>query len=106
MRESIRNAIAESVQDLLDIGVETPFTEHELKVLGIEIPKIEVTPFDIKALRKRLNVSQAVFARMLNVSLSSVRHWEQGNRRPTGATKVLLELLMKSPDLLNYRLCA
>ena len=50
MRKSIREAIAESVQDLLDIGVETPFTEHELKVLGIEVPKIEVTPSDIKAL--------------------------------------------------------
>ena len=50
MRESIRESIAESVQDLLDIDVETPFTEDELKVLGIEVPKIEATSSDIKAL--------------------------------------------------------
>jgi len=37
----------------------------------------------------------------LNVSLSSVRQWEQGTRTPTGSTKVLINLLSKQPALVN-----
>ncbi len=54
--------------------------------------------------RKQLKVSQSVFARLLNMSLSSVRQWEIGVRNPTGATKVLLELLERNPHLLDFRL--
>jgi DNA-binding transcriptional regulator YiaG len=46
----------------------------------------------IRQLRKRLNVSQPVFAGMLNVSGSTVRAWEQGQRRPDGPTLRLLEV--------------
>ena len=51
-----------------------------------------------------MNLSQMVFAKLLNVSPSSIRQWEQGKRKPTGPTKILYELLDKSPNLLNYRL--
>jgi len=51
-----------------------------------------------------MNLSQSVFAKLLNVSSSSIKQWEQGKRKPTGSTKVLLELLEKSPHLLDYRL--
>ncbi len=53
-----------------------------------------------------MNMSQTVFAQVLNVSPSSVRQWEQGIRNPTGSTKVLLELLDKSPHVLDYRMGA
>ncbi|MCK5157268.1 MAG: helix-turn-helix domain-containing protein [Spirochaetales bacterium] len=51
-----------------------------------------------------MNLSQTVFAKILNVSPSSIRQWEQGKRTPSGSTKVLLELLETSPYLLDYRL--
>ena len=43
-------------------------------------------------------------AQVLNVSIASVRHWEQGLREPTGSTKVLLELLLREPHILDYRI--
>jgi len=46
----------------------------------------------IRELRRRLNVSQPVFAGMLNVSGSTVRAWEQGQRQPDGPTLRLLEV--------------
>jgi len=104
MRDSIKNAIGETVQDMINSGLKSSFTKKELDSLGVEIPDISLTQDQIKAIRKQMNLSQAVFALILNVSLSSVRQWEQGKRKPTGSTKVLLELLKKSPHLLDYRI--
>ena len=106
MRDSIKTAIGETVQDMLNSGIKTSFTKRELDSLGIKIPKIQLTTYQIKAIREQMNLSQTVFARLLNVSPSSIRQWEQGKRKPTGSTKVLLELLGKSPHLLDYRLSA
>jgi putative transcriptional regulator len=43
MRESIKNAIGGTVQDLINSGEKTSFTAKELKLLGIEIPKFSST---------------------------------------------------------------
>ncbi len=106
MRDSIKKAIGSTVQDLLDSGIDVSFTKKELNNLGVNIPKIQFTSEEIASLRKRMNLSQAVFAEVLNVSPSSIRQWEQGKRTPSGSTQVLLELLEKSPHLLDYRLTA
>ena len=104
MRESIKSAIGETVQDMVDSGIKVSFTKKELDLLGVEIPKVQFTSNQIIAIRKQMNLSQTVFAKVLNVSASSIRQWEQGKRKPSGSTKVLLELLEKSPHLLDYRL--
>jgi len=106
MRDSIKKSISVTVQDLMNSGIKTSFTQKELNSLGVEIPEVQLSAIQIKEIRKQINLSQTVFARLLNVSPSSIRQWEQGKRKPTGATKVLLELLKKSPHLLDYRLSA
>jgi putative transcriptional regulator len=104
MRKTIRKAIAESVKDLLKGGFSTSFTDRELKDLGIKIPEVQIAPEKVRKIRQKTRFSQTVFARLLNVSPSSVRQWEQGKRRPTGSTKVLLDILDKKPTILNYRI--
>ena len=106
MRDSIKKSISETVQDLIDSGVKTSFTTRELNSLGVNIPDVQLSTIQIKEIREQMNLSQTVFAKLLNVSPSSIRQWEQGKRQPTGATKVLLELLKRTPNLLNYRLSA
>lgn len=106
MRESIKNAIGDTVQDMMNSGVKVSFTKKELDSLGVDIPKVEFTTDQIIAIRKQMNLSQTVFAKVLNVSASSIRQWEQGKRKPSGSTKILLELLEKTPHLLDYRLSA
>ncbi len=106
MRDSIKKSIGSTVQDLLNSGIDVSFTKKELKELGVKIPDVEFPPEKISKLRKQMNLSQAVFADILNVSPSSIRQWEQGKRTPSGSTQVLLELLEKSPHLLDYRLTA
>ena len=106
MRESIKKAIGETVQDLVNSGLKTSFTMKELKSLGVTIPEVDFTTYQIKEIRENLNLSQTVFAKLLNVSPSSIRQWEQGKRQPTGATQVLLDLLKRSPHILDHRLSA
>ena len=104
MRNKIKNAIGNTVQDLILSDVKTSFTEKELKELGVKIPKVRINAKDIQKIRERTKLSQNVFAKVLNVSSSSVKQWEQGKRTPSGSTKVLLELLKENPDILNYRI--
>lgn len=52
-------------------------------------------PSEIKALRDQLNVSQPVFARYLNTSVSTVQKWESGAKRPGGLALKLLTIVQK-----------
>jgi putative transcriptional regulator len=104
MRRTIKKAVADSVKDLLNGGFSTSFTDRELKDLGIKIPEVKIVPEKVRKIRQKTRYSQTVFARLLNVSPSSVRQWEQGKRKPTGSTKVLLDMLDKKPTILNYRI--
>jgi len=103
MRDSIKEAIIETVLDMSDSNLDTSLTTKELKKQGINIPKRNISAKEIKQIRSSLNVSQAVFAKLLNVSLSTVRQWEQELRNPSGSAIILLELLQKDPNILDYR---
>ncbi len=51
-----------------------------------------------RRVRKRLGLSQAEFSERIDVPLETIRNWEQGKRRPTGAAKSLLQVLDKAPE--------
>lgn len=51
-----------------------------------------------RRVRKRLGLSQAEFSKRIDVSLETIRNWEQGKRSPTGAAKALLKVLDKAPE--------
>ncbi|HMY62608.1 MAG TPA: DNA-binding transcriptional regulator [Nitrosomonas sp.] len=60
------------------------------------LPPIEpLGPEQIKQIREATRVSQAVFAAILNTSVSTVQKWEIGQKRPTGAALKLLHLVQK-----------
>ncbi len=104
MRKKMKVALSETLQDMVDLGADVKFTTKELNELGVEVPELDMPPSRIQKVRTQMKVSQSVFARLLNVSLSSVRQWEIGVRNPSGTTKALLELLEKNPHLLDFRL--
>ena len=54
----------------------------------------------VRWLRRRLDVSQREFADMLNVSVGTVRSWEQGLRSPDGASLRLLDIAEHQPEVL------
>ncbi|MCH9743922.1 MAG: helix-turn-helix domain-containing protein [Gammaproteobacteria bacterium] len=86
-------AISEIADILHDMG---KIDEAALKEYAIEMPKVkELKPSDIKKIRKKIKVSQPIFAKLLNISPETVKKWEQGDRHPAGASLKLLNLVAK-----------
>ena len=49
--------------------------------------------------RRRLGLTQLEFSRRIDVSLETVRNWEQGKRSPSGAARALIRVLDKAPEV-------
>jgi putative transcriptional regulator len=53
--------------------------------------ELDTTPEQVRSLRRALGMSQEQFATHLGVSISSVRDWEQGRRKPRGLYRRTLQ---------------
>ncbi len=62
-------------------------------------PAAAYTAERVKRVRRKLKLSQPVFAEALNVSAATVRAWEQGARTPEGPSRRLLEVAERHPDV-------
>ncbi len=71
-----------------------------VRVSQLPPPPKPLSPVEIRAIRQSFNVSQAGFARIINVSVNAVESWEQGVRRPREATLKLLAVAVKHPEVL------
>lgn len=93
-KSAILEAVHETAQGLHNAGVMDPMTMREFDRLCL--PPIEhLQPEEIKKIRENAHVSQAVFAALLNTSVSTVQKWEIGQKRPTGTALKLLHLVQK-----------
>jgi putative transcriptional regulator len=52
---------------------------------------------DVSSLRGRLNLTQEQFAARFGFSVATLRHWERGDRSPSGASLVLLNVIERNP---------
>ena len=59
-----------------------------------------IRPAEIRAIRQKLRVSQAVFAHLLNVPVVTEASWEVGRRNPSGAALRLLQIAKREPQVL------
>ena len=59
---------------------------------------------DIKAIRQRMGLSQVMFAQQFGFSVSTLRNWEQGKRRPDPAVRAYLRVIEKAPDTVRAAL--
>ncbi|MDP2956163.1 MAG: helix-turn-helix domain-containing protein [Longimicrobiales bacterium] len=73
-----------------------PLTARHLHLRRPDQPSAE----RIRKIRDNLDLSQSVFSDLLNVSKSTVRAWEQGQRAPDGPSLRLLEIADHHPDAL------
>ena len=92
MRESIAKSIITTVKDLNKSGLVDVITMKNIENLCL--PEIqEYSPEKIAAIRKKFRLSQAALASIFNISTSTVQKWEQGNKKPTGASRKLLDIM-------------
>ena len=66
----------------------------------------EFVPADIKKIRSQLHKSQAEFAMMIGVSVSTLQNWEQGRRTPEGPARALLKIAATIPKAVEEALSA
>lgn len=92
MARKILNTIHETASGLHKAGVMDTRTMREFDALCLE-PVKPLSPAQIRRLRTRMRVSQAVFAAYLNTSLSTVQKWERGQKKPNGPSLKLLNLV-------------
>ena len=77
------------------------YTVGDLRTSGHTVARPPAYGKDrILAIRKRLGVSQPIFAEVLNVSTPTVRGWEQGVREPEGPSLRVLEFAERQPLVL------
>lgn len=66
------------------------------EVAGIKV--YQPQSVDVANLRARLNLTQEQFAARFGFSVATLRHWERGDRSPSGASLVLLNVIDRNPS--------
>lgn len=93
-KSPILAAVHATAKGLHKAGVMDQVTLREFDQLCL--PPVEpLAPDQIRHIRETSRVSQAVFARLLNTSVSTVQKWEIGQKKPTGTALKLLHLVRK-----------
>lgn len=91
-KSRILKEVQESATGLLNAGLISKREMAKFDAL-CALKVTPLTPRKIKLLRKKSNMSQAVFAALLNTSVSTVQKWELGDKHPSGPSLKLLSLI-------------
>lgn len=91
-KSRILDAVHETASDLRRLGFIDKRKMQKYDALCLQ-PVQNYDATKVKALRERLHLSQAVLASVLNTSTSTVRKWEVGDKRPSGPSQKLLDIL-------------
>src|SRR5580692_1585891 len=87
-------AIHTSASAMYKVGAIDKTTKRSFDASCLATPPL-LKPQQIKKLRRRLRVSQPVFARYLNTSESTIEKWETGAKQPSGMARRLLAVVEK-----------
>jgi putative transcriptional regulator len=91
-KSRILSEVHETVKGLRQAGVISMRRMHEYDALcDLAVPALGAGK--IKRIREQSNLSQAVFAAVLNTSVSTVQKWEIGEKKPSGPSLKLLSLI-------------
>ena len=96
--DAIVNAVIADDPDMAEHA--TDFRETLIELQSGKLGNVRITS-PIAETRHRVNLSQPKFAEKLGISVNTLRSWEQGLRKPSGAAKTLLDLLHRKPELVH-----
>ncbi len=72
----------------------------------VELEQVWPKPVDVKAIRRRVKMSQAEFARAYGISKRALQEWEQGSRQPDSAARAYLTVIAKEPAVVRRALAS
>ena len=84
--------VHKSAERLKAAGVIDDMTMREFDALCLP-PLRNYSPEEIKKIRNTNKVSQAVFAKFINVKKITVAAWEQGTKKPTSTAVKILDIV-------------
>jgi len=70
----------------------------------IQLEQVLPKPIDVKAIRRRVKMSQAEFSRAYGISKRALQEWEQGGRQPDSAARAYLTVIAKEPAIVRRAL--
>lgn len=76
--------------------------EADVEGYNVHIPK-EV---DVKAIRRKLGLSQQAFAARFGFSVGRIRDWEQSRSNMDAPSRILLTIIDKEPEAVERALSA
>lgn len=94
MKHSILDVVHESAKAMHSVGAIDAITMKNYDTLCLP-PVKQLSPMEIKAIRLKGKLSQPIFALVLNTSVSTIKQWEQGDKKPSGIALKLLNLIQK-----------
>src|ERR1035437_10722764 len=95
----LSEALLETANDMHRIGImkDDEYRKITVRLLGPEpLPTAQpIQGEEIRSLRKRANMSQAAFARTLNLSVGYISQLERGTKQPKGPALALLNVIRR-----------
>lgn len=81
--------------DSIKRGLQQAIAHAEGRDRGVRVHRPRSV--DVKALRAKMGMTQEEFAAKFGFSAATLRHWERGDRKPHGASLVLLNVIEHNP---------
>ena len=66
--------------------------------IPVRVTKVEVPETNVRAVRRKLRLSQSQFAAKFGFQPATLKNWEQGRTRPDGPARVLLAVIARHPE--------
>jgi putative transcriptional regulator len=88
MDKNLFAQLAESMEQMGEISRGERAPSREFVVDAVKVREV----------RAITGLSQAKFASIIDVQVSTLRNWEQGRRGPTGPARALLKAIEKDPE--------
>lgn len=92
--------VADSIRRGLEQAVSYARGEADEGTFRVHVP----ATVDVKAIRKKLGMTQQEFAARFGFSVNTLRHWEQGKRQPEGPTRAYLLVIDRAPKAVQEAL--
>lgn len=94
--------VADSIRRSLHEAMAYAKGEADPSAYRVHVPE----KVDVKAIRTKLGMTQEEFAGRFGFSVNTLRHWEQGSRRPEGPTRAYLLVIDRAPEAVQKALQA
>ena|SRR5688500_14312731 len=96
------SGVADSIRRGLHEAIAYAAGDADVSSYRVHVP----SQVNVAAIRRQLDMTQAEFAARFGFSLDTLRHWEQGKRRPEGAARAYLTVIARASDVVQAALGA